>query len=82
MESIRIFDIDTQYLIEIDKVYPIGNLGTRTETWSWEVTIVKRKYVYKGMAIERSKNVRIPWTQLNENTVDNEMIQLCKDNMS
>ncbi|MGG0284110.1 hypothetical protein ABEY41_03065 [Peribacillus butanolivorans] len=81
MESVRKFTIYSQYLVEIDDVRPMGNMGTVTETWAWEISIAKREEEYKGMAIERSKNIKIPWILLNETVLDEEMIEICKSHM-
>lgn len=80
--EVRKFNIYSQYLVEIYDVRPMGTMGTRTETWSWEISIAQHEDEYKGMAIERSRNAKIPWTTLNENVLDNEMIELCKRHMT
>ncbi|MBT2614140.1 MULTISPECIES: hypothetical protein [unclassified Bacillus (in: firmicutes)] len=81
MELVRKFNIISQYLVEIDDVRPMGNMGTKTETWSWEISIAKHEEEYKGMAIERSRNIKTPWILLNETVLDKEMIQICKRQM-
>ena len=82
METVRKFNIISQYLVEIDDVRPMGTMGTRTETWSWEVFIAQHEDEYKGMAIERYRNIKTPWILLNETVLDKEMIQICKRCMS
>lgn len=78
----RKFNICSQYLVEIDDVRPMGTMGRMTEIWSWEISIAQHENVYKGMAIERSRNLKTPWILLNETVLDNEMIEICKGYMT
>ncbi|MFE5430264.1 hypothetical protein [Peribacillus simplex] len=82
MELVRKFNIISQYLVEIDNVRPMGNMGTKTETWSWEISIAQHEEEYRGRAIERSRDREIPWIVLNGNVLDKEMIEICKRQMS
>ncbi|MEH6858745.1 hypothetical protein [Priestia megaterium] len=79
MENRRVFPVREHFLVEIDEVKPNGNMGLMTYTWSWDVYIASNTDdEYKGMAIAREKNVRVPWTTLTEHEYFNELINLCE----
>ncbi len=77
----RIFNIDSHYLIEIDDTSSFGSQGTITTTFSWDVYIASKGTEYRGMAIERQKQLSIPWTTLVENDLLDEMTNIIERSM-
>jgi hypothetical protein len=65
-------------LVEIEKVSSFGDIGTKTETWSWEITIANNQKEYKGKAIESRGRGEINWVNLTSSQPFTEMINHCK----
>ncbi|HJF34339.1 MAG TPA: hypothetical protein K8V56_21460 [Sporosarcina psychrophila] len=68
----------TLHLVEIEKVKPMGNIGTMTEVWLWEITMADKGNIYKGKAAVQNKKIHLPWMELQSATPLTEMIDACK----
>ncbi len=80
METVRVFDVKSHYMVEIDKVRPFNN-GSMTTTYTWDIYIADNDSGFRGKAVEQSKNLRIPWTTLEELDLLQEMIKKCQYEM-
>ncbi len=56
----------------------MGNMGSMTTVWKWEITLADKGEVYKGKAIVLDRKVELPWTELLSNQPLTEMIDACK----
>jgi hypothetical protein len=82
VENRRVFPVENHYLVEIDKVSTVGTIGTRTETFSWDIYIASNKREeYRGRATcSHKKHLNISWTNLmiDKKTPLDEMIEICE----
>lgn len=83
MSDYRMYQIRDQYLLEIDyEYYSAANKEPIVDTWNWEVSLAFNMDVHKGMAIERKRNILVPWTDLSEHNLSDEMYKLCHEKMN
>ncbi|MED4462669.1 hypothetical protein [Metabacillus fastidiosus] len=75
-------NVEEHYLLLIDKERPFGSNGTWTETWTWEVFIASSGEEYMGKAVCENRDVKIPWIDLKDDNISDEMIRICKNHMN
>ena len=66
------------HLVEIESTRPMGNMGTMTEIWQWEITLADKGEIYKGKATASNKNFELQWMELQSINPLTEMIDACK----
>lgn len=71
----------TFHLVEIENKKSVGNIGTTTEVWKWEITIADKGEVYKGKAVVPGRKVELPWIQILGLQPLEKMINMCKKYM-
>lgn len=64
-------------LYRVEKVRDFSG-GMMSVTWNWEISIADRGVHYYGMAVERSRNETISWSELTGMHPDTEMKEKCK----
>lgn len=82
MADYKTYEIKEHYLLEINYEYYGGSKETIVDIWNWEVSIAIKDDVYKGMAIERNKNVLVPWITLSDQYYTDQMYKLCRERMN
>jgi len=67
-----------KYLVEIEDVKTLGNMGTSTYVWQWEITLAENGKIVKGKAECQNKKFNLSWMELQTADPLTEMIEACK----
>lgn len=63
----RIFEVTEQYLVEVFKSKPLGNSGTWTDKYQWEVCIATNGSERRGKAFEpKDQKRKVDWMPIEE----------------
>ncbi|WP_163102266.1 hypothetical protein [Peribacillus alkalitolerans] len=75
----RLFNIKEHHVVEIDQFVNAIESDEVEKVWIWEIYIASDgQGNYRGKAVESSGEFEVPWTELSDDDLIQEMVSHCQ----